>query len=367
MKRTIIVIAASLITAGIAAAAGAQARPRVEVVFALDSTGSMSGLIEGAKQKIWSIANGIADAKIKPELRIGLLSYRDIGDDYVTKRYDLTDDIDAVFERLRSFNADGGGDDEESVNQALSESVALYSWSSAPGTLKIVFLVGDYPPHMDYSQDIKYPATCKEAVKRGIIINTIQCGDLAETAAAWKRIAELAHGDYVALLQSGNMAEIETPFDDDIAKASADLGKTLISYGSAEEQSRSEDKIKRAAEAPASVAADRAAYNLSSGGKAIQGRGDLLEDANAGLVDPAKLKDADLPPEMKGMDAKQRSAYIKSLEAKRASLNVRLTDLNAKRGAYLETERKRLATLNKADSFDDKISEIVNAQMKLVK
>jgi hypothetical protein len=49
------------------------AKPKIEVCFVLDTTGSMSGLIEGAKQKIWSIANEIISAKPTPAIRIGLV------------------------------------------------------------------------------------------------------------------------------------------------------------------------------------------------------------------------------------------------------------------------------------------------------
>ena len=83
---------------------------RMEVCFVLDTTGSMSGLIEGAKQKIWSIANEMVSAKPAPELRLGLIGYRDRGDDYVVKTFDLTNDIDAVYANLRTFTAAGGGD-----------------------------------------------------------------------------------------------------------------------------------------------------------------------------------------------------------------------------------------------------------------
>src|SRR6185436_20187442 len=84
--------------------------PVIEVVFALDTTGSMGDLIGGAKQKIWSIANHIASGQPTPELRIGLVGYRDIGDAYVTKVYQLSGDLETVFKRLKSFRADGGGD-----------------------------------------------------------------------------------------------------------------------------------------------------------------------------------------------------------------------------------------------------------------
>src|SRR3954471_1160604 len=83
----------------------AQPKPRIEVCFVLDTTGSMSGLIEGAKQKIWSIANEMISAKPTPEIRVGLVAYRDRGDEYVTKRFDLTNDIDAIYGQLQTFRA----------------------------------------------------------------------------------------------------------------------------------------------------------------------------------------------------------------------------------------------------------------------
>ncbi|HVO40438.1 MAG TPA: vWA domain-containing protein, partial [Spirochaetia bacterium] len=148
MRKIVVMVAAGLVLA--AAAAFAAARPRVEVTFVLDSTGSMGGLIEGAKEKIWSIANDIIARKapgstVGPEVRIGLVTYRDRGDEYVTRRFDLTTDIDAVFKNLQSITADGGGDDPESVNEALREAVNDLSWTASSKVLKIIFLVGDYP------------------------------------------------------------------------------------------------------------------------------------------------------------------------------------------------------------------------------
>src|SRR5262252_8678527 len=173
-----------------------KSKPRIEVCFVLDTTGSMGGLIEGAKQKIWSIANEMASAKPTPELRLGVVAFRDRGDDYVTKDFDLTNDIDAIYGQLQSFQAAGGGDTPESVNEALDDAVRKMSWSPDKGVLKIIFLVGDAPPHMDYANGPKYPDVCREAVKRDLIINTVQCGTLAETTPIWREIAEKAEGSY---------------------------------------------------------------------------------------------------------------------------------------------------------------------------
>src|SRR5207342_2624465 len=94
----------------ILAATPAAARPVVEVAFVLDTTGSMAGLIEGAKRKIWSIATAIIDCSPEAEIRMGLVAYRDIGDDYVTKKFDLTTDIQGLYADLLHFRAQGGGD-----------------------------------------------------------------------------------------------------------------------------------------------------------------------------------------------------------------------------------------------------------------
>ena len=57
-----------------------QHQPKVDVVFVLDTTGSMGGMIEAAKEKIWSIASNMASAQPAPEIRIGLVAFRDRGD-----------------------------------------------------------------------------------------------------------------------------------------------------------------------------------------------------------------------------------------------------------------------------------------------
>src|SRR6266702_4753155 len=117
--RTFAALAALVAVLGLAWPAGAAdkkeekkptKKPQVEVVFCLDTTGSMGGLIEAAKQKIWSISNQIASGKPTPELKVGLVAFRDKGDAYITKVYDLSDDLDAVHATLKTFQAQGGGD-----------------------------------------------------------------------------------------------------------------------------------------------------------------------------------------------------------------------------------------------------------------
>jgi Mg-chelatase subunit ChlD len=339
-------------------------KPVVDVVFVLDSTGSMSGLIEGAKEKIWSIANSVIGQKPAPAVRIGLVSYRDRGDEYVTRQYDLTDDIDEVFKNLRSFKAGGGGDTPESVNQALHEAVGKMSWSSGKDATKIVFLVGDCPPHMDYQDDVKYPVTCKKAAASNIVINTVQCGTHSDTTPVWQEIARLAEGTYIALAQSGGMVAMSTPHDAEIAKLSADLGETAIAYGSAAQQSAVREKNSAAKDAAPAVSAARAAYNTKTGGKAVQGRGDLLADLAEGTVKIESVKEDELPEEFKGKSAEERGKLIEERQSKRAVLNKQLDELVRKRSDFIEQEKSRLKKEGKGDSFDLKVEETIRKQTR---
>ena len=145
----VVAIAAALWVRGPALA---DQGPRLDVAFLVDATGSMADEIDAVKARIREMVAQIAGGSPTPDVRFGIVAYRDRGDEYVTRFHDLTADIDAVFGHLQSFRADGGGDDEESVNQALHEAVHRVRWTPDGDVLKVVFLVGDYPPHMIFLQ-----------------------------------------------------------------------------------------------------------------------------------------------------------------------------------------------------------------------
>jgi Mg-chelatase subunit ChlD len=338
-----------------------QPKPRIEVCFVLDTTGSMGGLIEGAKQKIWSIANEMISAQPTPELKLGLIGYRDRGDEYVVKSFSLTDDIDAIYGHLREFQAGGGGDAPESVNEALAEAIHKMPWSSDSKVLKIIFLVGDAPPHMDYPNSPKYPDLCREAAKKDLIINTIQCGEMAETKPIWQEIAKLSEGSYVGISQSGNVAVISTPMDKELSRLNQRIGATLIPYGDSKLQAEVHAKYAMAASAPVAAMADRLTYN-SKTGKAVQGRGELVDALND---DTLKIEDIDqnqLPVELQKLDRSELQKRIAKARDERADLQKQIVELSKKREAYIQSENKRLATEGKGDAFDQKVTETLHAQ-----
>jgi Mg-chelatase subunit ChlD len=338
-----------------------EAKPRIEVCFVLDTTGSMGGLIEGAKQKVWSIANEMISAKPTPELKLGLIGYRDRGDEYVVNSFQLTGDIDSIYGHLRDFKAEGGGDEPESVNEALAEAIEKMPWSQDRKVLKIIFLVGDAPPHLDYADGPKYPELCRIAAKKDLIINTVQCGNIAETTPIWKEIAKLSEGSYAAIAQSGGVAVIATPMDDELARLNRKIGATLIPYGNAALQREVAAKQAFAESAPASAAADRLSYNAKTG-KAVQGRGELLDALANNEVKLDDIDKKDLPKEFQKLTKQEMEARIAKTRAERDSLQKDVQDLAKRRDAYIQAENKRVAEAGKGDGFDEKVAETIHQQ-----
>jgi Mg-chelatase subunit ChlD len=329
-------------------------RPTVEVVFCLDTTGSMSGLIDGAKTKIWQICNQIINGKPAPALKVGLVAFRDKGDAYITKVYDLSDDLDAVYSEMRTYKAEGGGDEPESVNAALDDAVNKIKWSTDKKTLRIIFLVGDAPPHMDYPDDVKYPITCKKASERGIIINTIQCGNSAECMKYWKDICEKANGSFVQIPQAGGIVPIASPFDERLAKINVELARNTLVFGTAAKKEADNKKIKEASTLTPAAAADRVSYLAKEGLAATY---DLLDTIRAGKIKLETLKEEELPDEMRKIPAPERREYLDRISKERARLIKEAVDLDRQRSAHLMKE----VTRNK-DSFDFQVLEILRKQ-----
>jgi Mg-chelatase subunit ChlD len=356
--------AVALVSFGPGRAALAQekpaSQPRIEVVFVLDTTGSMGGLIDAAKAKIWSLCNQIATGTPTPELKIGLVAFRDRGDDYITKIQNLTDDLDAVHSNLMSFQAAGGGDFPESVNQALHEAVTEIRWSKDKNTLKLIFLVGDAPPHMDYPDDVKYPDTCKLAVEKGIVINTVQCGKHPETRKYWQHICELARGRYVQIPDDGGPVVVhKTPYDEDLAKINWELARKTLVYGNDKQQMAGKAQVEANLRLATPVAADRAAYYAN----AMKGASyDLLECLKNGTVKLEDLKKEQLPTELQGKSPAEQKVILQKLDKERQQLNTKARELDKKRGEYIANKEKEKSKGTAADSFDSQVLLLLEQQ-----
>jgi hypothetical protein len=338
---------------------------RIEVVFVLDTTSSMSGLIQAAKEKIWSIATTMGSAQQKPDIRMGLVAFRDRGDAYITRSYDLSSDLDSMYAQLMDFRAEGGGDGPESVNQALYEAVHGISWSDDTSTYRVIFLVGDAPPHMDYANDVKYPETLAVARHRGIVVNAIQSGQHQHTRPAWQQIAALGHGKYFQVEDSGNTVAVATPFDAELSALAAELEATRLYFGDAEAKRAQQAKLEATArlrkELSSEALARRDTFNASASGKAnLLGDSELVEAVSSGRVELEEIETKDLPASLQAMAPAEQREVIENRAKRRDELQQKIRQLADSRSLYIK--QKVEAAGGAEDSLDEKIYGAVREQ-----
>jgi Mg-chelatase subunit ChlD len=340
----------------------------LEMVFVLDTTGSMGGLIEGAKTKIWGIVNDVMQRKDRPNVKIGLVAYRDNGDAYITQVTPLTDDLDKIYSTLMDFRAEGGGDTPENVRRALAEGVDKAGWSKANrNTAQILFLVGDAPPQ-NYAQEPDVLVTTAKAVSQNMIVNTIQCGNAADTRQIWQTIAQRGEGKYFAIAQDGGVQAISTPYDARLAELASKIGGTYLAYGGGEgaegEKFRKDNEARQAVtEEKVMSSAPKAAQAERAMNKAINSNAyanDLIQAIENETIKLEDVKEADLPDSLKKLSPAERKREVEKRVAQRKAIKAEIIELSKKRDEFIKAER---AKLGKQDGFDAAVSKALSEQM----
>lgn len=341
-----------------AAAPAAGEKPHIDIVFAIDCSGSMGAVIETAKQKVWAIVNQTAKAKPSPVLRIGLIGYGNGMGPF--RQFELTDDLDSVFKNLMTFKDEGWG--SEYVGLAVDKATHDMKWADGKQTLKVIYVVGNETARQGPSEK-DYAKTAPVAIAKGIIVNAIYCGDVDYQNAppTWREMAKLADGQYMEIAQSGGAIYVATPFDDELAKLSGELNKTYCGYGSG-----AKDGV------ALQTAGDAEALKLSGGNaaeRALSKSAAQYSNARWDLVDACKdpkfkledVKEDQLPEELKKLKPEERRAYIDKLAKQREEVQAKIKEIAAKRDAHIKVEvEKKGLTSDKA--FDEAVTKSLKEQ-----
>lgn len=332
---------------------------QVDVVFAIDTTGSMGGLIDSARRTVWAIATHIKQVDPQANVHVGLVAYRDTDDfkDYVTKDFALTDDLDGVYAELASYRAEAGGDVPEDVDAALYDGVYKMNWRD--GATKLMFVVGDAPP-ATRGEVQAFDVTAREAAMRGIHLNAIRCGHDPDTQRAWQKIAALGNGSYSTIDEDGGVQTVPTPYDAKMAELSTKIDNTAVIYGDGRVHAEYKAKMAAAPKA-APAAADRATYYTKGGGYAGgRAEGDVIGAYAHGKVDVGTLDPEKLPDDLAGLSKEQLSKELARRSADRAAAQKELGDLTKQRDAYLADQAKK----NPSGGFDSAVEKTVDAELQ---
>jgi hypothetical protein len=353
-------LAIALAPASLARAVTEERRP-VDLVICLDTSGSMTALIDSARAKLWDITNELARATPTPRLRVGLLTYgtpdnSSAASGWIKRHTDLTDDLDTVYAKMMAMTTSGG---DEYVGWVLNEALSSMSWSRDPRALKIIFVAGNESADQARNRyDFRYIA---ERARGGdIVVNAIYAGNREQGVAEhWHEVAIHGGGNFAAIDMQHGTIQIPTPHDDVLSRLNRELNDTYIPYGS-RGQSGLANQIAQDANAKAMGAQScNSRVAAKATGLYMNTFWDLVDAVREKTVDLEKLDAKDLPEPMRTMTRKEQLAYVESKQQQRGEIQRRITEISVKRQAYLDAERKKQGTKT---GFDDALIDALRKQ-----
>jgi hypothetical protein len=380
MKRALNLLAGAALLCGAAALvvpAGASQAPRpaqpappkptaqaknIDLVLCLDVSGSMGGLINTAKNRLWDIVTHLAKAQPTPRLRVALYSYGDpkygAQTGYVRKEIDLTEDLDALYEKLFALRIDGG---DEYATRVSVTAINEQKWAEGKDALRVIFVCGNEPANQDPVVSMKEAA--EKAKARGVIINTIYCGGADDgDGRSWRDLALLAGGRYATINHDRTHVVVNAPQDKAIAELGVKLNETYVAYGK-DGEAKKRNQGAQTTNAYSAGTGVQAGRTLSQNSVLYRcDSWDLVDRCkNDAKFDVKKLTAAELPEVMKKMTPEQRAKYVKDMTAKREQVQKQITELSKQRDAFIrEHQRKHPNAAERA--FDNAIRETLRLQ-----
>jgi hypothetical protein len=310
----------------------------IMIALLLDTSNSMDGLIDQAKSQLWKIVNEVAAAKTgdgkQPNIKIALYEY---GNDalspyegHIRQVSALTEDLDFISEKLFSLSTSGG---DEFCGQVIKTSLDQLAWSASHADLKMIFIAGNEP----FTQgSVSYEFACGAAKEKGVVVNTIYCGDFSDGITLnWKRGAELTGGAFMSIEQNSRTVYIPTPYDDQIAALNTKLNATYVHYGASGEY-RKQQQLAQDLNAASYGLANMAERSFCKSSHAYKNSSwDLVDAAKDNEKVIMEIKSDDLPGEMRTMSIEQRKVYVRQKSEERIKVQVEIQSLNQKRQEYI--------------------------------
>jgi hypothetical protein len=337
-------------------------RPIVQIAVLLDTSSSMDGLIEQAKGQLWKIVNEFIQARqngVQPEVHLALFEYGkstlQAEDGYIRMIQPLSNDLDKISEELFALKTNGG---LEYCGWVIRESVRRLEWSDSPDVYRAIFIAGNEP----FTQGpVDYAESCRAAVAKGIVVNTIHCGNgAAGIDGRWQDGALLADGNYMIIDQDRAVVHFEAPQDAEILRLGQELNRTYAAYGAlgAANTVRQSVQDRNAATLAAQGAHVNRAITKASVNY-FNGEWDLVDAVGAGTVKLEEIKVEDLPEEMREMTLDERVSFLEAKTKERAKIQDKINRLNTERNQHVAERMKAHSATN---TFDTVIVSAVREQ-----
>ncbi len=322
-----------------------DAAPRIQIALLLDTSNSMDGLISQAKSQLWNLVNELGAGEKngkKPVVELALYEYGNSGlsitNGYIRQIVSLTTDLDLVSEELFALDTNGG---EEYAGQVIKTALDDLEWSVSEHDMKLILIAGNER----FTQGpISYESACQRAKSKGVVIDTIHCGDYERgVSGKWKDGAECSGGIYMTINQDEKSVYIPSPYDDEILKLNKALNDTYIGYGRLGEINKARQEAQDANAGSMSTGSFISRTRSKASAQYRNENWDIVDAYDADKARVLALSDDQLPEEMKGMDADARTAFIEKKAAERRGIQEKIKALQVQQKEFVSKEKANMA------------------------
>lgn len=316
---------------------------KIQLALLLDTSNSMDGLIDQTKSQLWMLVNELGETERggeAPQIELALYEYGNsnisVSKGYIRQVMPLTTDLDGVSEKLFALKTKGG---QEYAGQVISTAVDKLEWSDAPTDMKLVIIAGNEP----FTQGpVDYQTACERAKSKGIIIDTIHCGDeKVGIDTKWKAGADCGGGIYMTINQDEVAQFIPSPYDDQILELNKKLNDTYYGYGALGMANKTRQVMQDSNASSMGIKSSIARSKSKASAQYNNSTWDIVDAYKANPKTVLELKELDLPEEMKGMTPEERENFVKSKAAERGEIASNIAALEKKRAEFVENAKKQ--------------------------
>jgi hypothetical protein len=363
--------AAALMALNYKPAAKKPVQPKIQAAILLDVSGSMDGLIEQAKAQLWNMVSTMGKAKcsgnVSPQIEIALYEYgrttNDAKKGYVKKINGFINDLDSLSQNLFSLKTDGG---DEFCGHVIYSSLNELQWDAAPENYKVIFIAGNE----DFLQgDIQYTKACAEAKQKGVIVNTIYCGDKMQGISEhWNLAGECGNGSYTSINQNAKEEDIPTPYDSMLYVMNDKLNGTYIAYGyNAAYLSANQSKQDMLNTTMSKTAGIKRIKAKSNAAVYKNAQWDLVDARNNDSIKFAMIDKTILPDSLKNKTAAEIEKVVIEKSKERSAVQKEIISLNAQRDAFIAAEKAKNATNRTQATLETEVEKIIKEQARRFK
>ncbi len=330
-------------------------KTKIKLALILDTSNSMDGLIDQAKNQLWKIVMELAKTKDKngedPDIDLALYQYGNDGlsmrNGYVQKVQSFTGELDEISEKLFALKTNGG---EEYCGTVINTSLNELAWSASKEDLQMIYIAGNE----GFNQgSLDYSKACNWAKNKNVTVNTIFCGDRNEgIRTLWKHGADLTGGHFAVINSDAKSVHYDSPYDDQISNLNASLNKTYVPYNSVGVLKK-EKQLKEDENAKLLSSANASKRYLSKGSKVYKNSSwDLVDYSRRKDFDVNKLDKKHLPDSLQKLSEVELTQKITDLSNRRTAIKKEMADLSKKRDAFVAQEKLKALKTDSAQLED---------------